>query len=569
MLERPCDFCDALITSTREKIPRACGMEHTKIEPSCSAGCWLNSGNQIKKLCVMTFQETDPRKKYFLTIRPLFRKLGDRFSEGPERLPDYFKTLTTDERKLVKSYAHPELKLLFDENLPPELNVQKELSRSKRVRHCGLCDALIKNTKGRYPRACGMEYCSAQPPEHSACWLNHDNDIKAMCVETLQIMEPRSFYHEVVQSLLKRIGGMPSPNRERLVNFLKGATENERYLLLKYAAPRLKAEVANIVSSLGLETKRPLSIVRIPNNLPKALITLLNDYKGTLERRHDRLIKFNHVRSIDYMRKNTNSAISFCVFLAEQGYQGWEGVSDRDVVKYLADKNRALTNDLKRFIRFAEKKRNPFRKNMLGQSRRKGAVLIETPRPKIVPPRILDAFLKELRETQPVPEYLLAWFVCKFGLTSERAYSLNLSEIMINDAGRCVVRPARIWVNLPKAVGSKLISLADSVLPGWQKMDEINRKHYHLFHNAIPSLRKFRTKVLQGHALTLRSSALYAMMENGHLDRVTLLYSTGVSTPTIAKLERLFSADVHRRLDPDFIKLRNRYISGEAEKDGD
>lgn len=110
--------------------------------------------------------------------------------------------------------------------------------------------------------------------------------------------------------------------------------------------------------------------------------------------------------------------------------------------------------------------------------------------------------------------------------------------------------------------------MAEEVLPDWRSFSEGERKHYHLFHHRINSLRKFRVDVLQRRSKELRLSALYAMMNNGHLDRVTLIYSTGVSTPTLSKLERLFSADVHRRLDPDFIKLRNVHITGEVDKNG-
>ncbi|MGU5559466.1 hypothetical protein ACV1C9_20400 [Aeromonas caviae] len=76
--------------------------------------------------------------------------------------------------------------------------------------------------------------------------------------------------------------------------------------------------------------------------------------------------------------------------------------------------------------------------------------------------------------------------------------------------------------------------------------------------------RNFSTLYLQNKAVIIRASAIYAMMENGHLDRVTLKKTIGVSMPTLAKLERLFSVDVHRRLDPEFIKLRNVHITGQG-----
>jgi hypothetical protein len=39
----------------------------------------------------------------------------------------------------------------------------------------------------------------------------------------------------------------------------------------------------------------------------------------------------------------------------------------------------------------------------------------------------------------------------------------------------------------------------------------------------------------------------------------------GVSMPTIAKLELLLSADLHRRLDPSIVAGRNAAILGQAD----
>jgi hypothetical protein len=85
-----------------------------------------------------------------------------------------------------------------------------------------------------------------------------------------------------------------------------------------------------------------------------------------------------------------------------------------------------------------------------------------------------------------------------------------------------------------------------------------------IFDRYIPSLSRYAVRVLGGRARLLRASAVFAAMMSGHLDRVTLNQTMGVSTPTIARLETLLSADLHRRLAPDFIAERNKRILGGA-----
>lgn len=568
MIERPCDLCSASIINNTGRYPRACGTHHAYSIPRDAPCCWLRQNNEIKKLCVLSLQDIDPRKKYFEEIRPLLKRLGEEFSENHESVQVFYYSLSLLERRMVMDYAHPDLRRIFVDSIPVKDRIKQKESQSKSERECDLCDAKIKNLKGRYPRACGMDYCIALPPEHSDCWLNHNNTIKELCVKAMQNIDPRHSDIEVVKNLLKQLGSEFSPNTLRLAEFLKSLKPTERHILLQHVTPEFKQLIVRELATHDLATRKPLAPVRIPDNLPEALLKVLTDFKDKLERRYERLIKQKHERDTNYIRHEMNDAIGLCVFLAERGFTGWEGVGNRDVVGYLESQDKIITNSLKRFVRFTEKVRNPFRKQAFSNSRRKGSVLVETPRPRIVPPQMLEQFIKSLKTAVSGPEYLLAWFVCKLGLSAERAYSLNLAELSINDAGRGVVRPAMIWVALPKHIEELVLQMAEEVLPYWRRVSEGERKHYHLFHHRINSLTKFRVDILQRRSKELRLSALYAMMNNGHLDRVTLIYSTGVSTPTLSKLERLFSADVHRRLDPDFIKLRNVHITGEVDKNG-
>ena len=115
-----------------------------------------------------------------------------------------------------------------------------------------------------------------------------------------------------------------------------------------------------------------------------------------------------------------------------------------------------------------------------------------------------------------------------------------------------------------KNIEKIVLEEASNIYPVWKSASENRLKKLRLLASVKETPANFSTLYLQNKAKILRSSAIYAMMENGHLDRVTLKTTIGVSMPTLAKLERLFSVDVHRRLDPDFIKLRNAHISGET-----
>lgn len=568
MKERQCDFCSAKITNPARSKPRVCGYKDDETVPKDASDCWLTNDNVIKKLCVLSLHGIAPQRKYYNEIVPLLKRLGEEYSGSNEQIREFFYTLSGEERKFIWDYIHPVLKKIFEGSIPLQDQKNQKISKSASARSCDFCDAHILQTKGHYPRSCGMQYCKAMPPEHSNCWLNQDNLIKKLCVETIKKTDPRISCVPELKMLLKKLAEECSEEPLKLGEFLKSLEPTQRYILLKYSTPELKKFIAKALTELDLATRKPMAKVYIPEDLPEGLLVVINEYKEKIERRYERLIKQKHERDANYIRHEMFEAIGFCVYLASKGFTAWEGIRNRDVVDYLASKGRMMTNPLKRFISFTEGKRNPFRKQGMQKPRRTGTVLVETPRPKIVPPTILNKFIKSLRGSVSDAEYLIAWFVCKLGLTTNRVYNLKLSDFNINDSGRCVIRPSSIWLNLPKHIENIVQILAEKELPQWHAQPEHQRKHYYLFHNNVISLKHICTRVLQGRAKVLRMSALYAMMNNGYLDRVTLISSTGVSTPTLAKLERLFSVDVHRRLDPEFVKLRNIHITGEPNENG-
>ena len=188
------------------------------------------------------------------------------------------------------------------------------------------------------------------------------------------------------------------------------------------------------------------------------------------------------------------------------------------------------------------------------------------PPPKVLRPEVLAEFLADVRERYSDHEYVLAWMVCRLGMIARHAYEITLDRIRLNDSGRMVVRPALVWVEMPQRVASQFRKIIESVEPNWGKVDPESLRHVTVFDHFIPRLNGFSANVLQGRARLLRASAIFAAMLDGHLDRVTLRHTMGVSMPTVIQLERLLAVDLHRRLDPALVEQRNAHITGKTDE---
>lgn len=187
------------------------------------------------------------------------------------------------------------------------------------------------------------------------------------------------------------------------------------------------------------------------------------------------------------------------------------------------------------------------------------------PPPQVLRPEILAQFLADVRERYSVHEYVLAWMVCRLGMIARHAYSITLDRIQLNDRGRMVIRPALVWVEVPPRVADQFRNIIEPIEPSWGKVDPESLRHITLFDHYITKLDDFSATVLQGRTRLLRASAIFAAMLDGHLDRVTLRHTMGVSMPTILQLERLLSVDLHRRLDPSLVEARNAHITGQVD----
>ena len=117
---------------------------------------------------------------------------------------------------------------------------------------------------------------------------------------------------------------------------------------------------------------------------------------------------------------------------------------------------------------------------------------------------------------------------------------------------------------VPKSVAAIFERNIEQLFPGWRDATLEARSHMSLFLTTIPKVHAFVKRTLGHNARVLRASAIYAAMRAGHRDRVTLVETMGVSIATIQKLERLLSADLHRTLPAEFVKERNKHITGTA-----
>ncbi|SPY49399.1 Uncharacterised protein [Pseudomonas aeruginosa] len=429
-------------------------------------------------------------------------------------------------------------------------------------RQCKLCNATLAVSGSKKSSSCTSSY--VRVVEHELCWMEQTSHIKKMCVQSAAQLRIRGEQRKHAISLFAQLGAAVDGGDENIEAFLRSVSVHDRHQLITLSTLDLQRFILLKIDKMRLETSEALRMASIPDGLPDELDSLLRDYHDVLVRRYSILTAKNHRRSSKYVVSAMRLPIKFCVYLAKSGLVTWGQVGNSELASFLEEIDSKLPHQLKRFVKYAQNKRNPFKKASSNKPRRGGGALIETPRPQIIHPDELKAFLDSLRRSLDDPRYLWAWLVCKLGLTVKRASELTLADIKINEQGRCVLRPYEAWILLPKQIESIVLELADALYPIWRSGTDTILAKLKLLSSVKETSRNFSTLYLQSKAVIIRASAIYAMMENGHLDRVTLKKTIGVSMPTLAKLERLFSVDVHRRLDPEFIKLRNVHITGQA-----
>jgi hypothetical protein len=306
-----------------------------------------------------------------------------------------------------------------------------------------------------------------------------------------------------------------------------------------------------------------LEQVEVSEALPEALAQGLTRFKARMQNRAARLDKLGHERAPLYVRAAMGVPQRFAAFLHERGITRWDALRKRDAVDFLAAHPGVPRAKLERFLRFLNEDR-PFRETRgRPPSRRKGGNPVRSAVvPEVIPPEEVTALLAEVRKTHTDAEYMLAWLIGRMGMRASAAFGLTLDRIADNELGQLVMRPAQVWVVVPKAEAAILRKLVLSVAPDWNKADRDSLKYVTIFDHFVP--RRLIDRILKLPTNVLRRSAIYAAMKGGHVDRVTLMKTMGVSSPTIVRLEALLSADLHRRFDPAFVEKRNKYILGEV-----
>lgn len=102
------------------------------------------------------------------------------------------------------------------------------------------------------------------------------------------------------------------------------------------------------------------------------------------------------------------------------------------------------------------------------------------------------------------------------------------------------------------------LRVLEQAIPNWTDLPEEKRSHWAPLPILLCDPETFATKVLKRQSRITSASAIYAAMLKGQLDHVAIHQTMGVSMPTIAKMEVLFSIDLHRKLDPRHCRREKR-----------
>ncbi len=423
---------------------------------------------------------------------------------------------------------------------------------------CTLCGLNYSRDGDKTPASC-VAVRTIKPPE---CWANSPDQRLANCAKSLKYRQFRKEKAQLRAELLKGLGEAIQQGDAAVEAFLIGLTPTARYALHRSCVPELGAYLSATMASLGGLDVRPASRpVDVPEDLPPGLREPLLRYKEKVERLYNRRLEKGHKRAPNYVWRALLVPLRFAKHLHANGIDRWEIVRNRDIVNFCRDNPTVPSDKIMPIMRFVND-HLPFRATRGRPKRSRGGERRNITPPKILPAEELDAVLAEARKTGTDAEYVLAWLVCRLGLMARPAYELTLDRVRINDAGRLVIRPAQAWLTLPRSIENLFRKIIDEAVPNWQHLPTEQLKGLVFFRKHIPNLDLFTLQVLKGKTRLLRSSALFASMMKGQIDRVTLNQTTGVSIPYIIRLELLLSADMHRSLDPKLVKARNAHILG-------
>lgn len=422
---------------------------------------------------------------------------------------------------------------------------------------CKLCGGAIAcKTAGKDARACAAK--TSVPPRQ--CWLEDEDSLKALCARSLSPMPVKGFNERAAAFLA--VGEVIDKSDLHLRSVIANLTEIQRFELMHHAVPALKVKLSPLLVELEVEKVQPPEReVPIPDDISEGLRVGLVEYLARLRRRLDTVRRRGGTRDPRYLSNLLNIAIRLARFLDANGIKTWDAMRKRDVVAFIAENPKVTPTRLSRLLR-ALSEDKPFADRRGRHVRGRGA-RAPVPLQEVMAPKEVDAFLEELKQRCTPAEYAAAWLVAKMGMSASAVHRLTADLLKVDADGRVVIRPADAWVVLPKGIGRQLAAIADSAAPGWRTAIGNQFAHVRVFHKSLPKLDVFRERVLLRDAWRLRASAVYAALLNGHLDRVTLRATMGVSHATIASIERHLSADIHRKLEPSVVRERNKVLTGD------
>lgn len=358
------------------------------------------------------------------------------------------------------------------------------------------------------------------------------------------------------------IGEVIDKSDLHLRSVIANLSEVQRFELMHHAVPELKVKLSPLLVELEVEKiEPPERDVQIPDDISEELRSGLVEYLARLRRRLETVRKRGGTRRPPYLQNLLSIPIRLARFLDSNGIKSWDAMRKRDVVAFIAENTKVTPTQLSRLLR-ALSEDKPFAERRGRYVRGRGASA-PVPLQEVMTPAEVDAFLAEVKERCTTPEYLGAWLVARMGMSAAAVHRLTAERLKMDPEGRVVIRPAETWVVLPKSVGRQIGEVADKAAPGWRESKGKEFAHVRVFHKTLPKLDRFRDRVLGRDAWRLRASAVYAALLSGHLDRVTVHMTMGVSHSTIASIERHLSTDIHRKLDPALVRARNKVLTGD------
>ncbi len=415
---------------------------------------------------------------------------------------------------------------------------------------CRACQAQLN----ALPAPCS--YSLALPG--TSCWWSQGG-LSRWIAESLSALKPRTKGAQQQEVLLRHLHAHAVESEAAALHCLEKLDPSERYQLIQNARPSLYNWLCNQYHrnnwEVAWEVKRP-----IYPPLPAPLLERLQQWETRHRRRLETRLRRGHLRSPNSLRLLMREPIALAQYLLEQKIESWEAMTITHRLDFARTQPAYVQKRLEPFIYFLEHPKNPpSRARKSSRSKRK-TLLREAPNFELLQPEVLKQRLREARLRLSAPAYLLYWLVVRLGITAKVAYGLTLDRVTLTPEGKVMIRPAQWWIILPASLAETMAKQARFADPSWPYADPQSAPPLPIMSSILP--RNQLSSLYGGEAKRLRASALYALMRAGQLNRRWLVQVTGVSYPTLTKLEMKLPADIHHLISPARIAARNAALLG-------